>query len=204
MLPLSTLRILLVAPLLLVAAASLGIGAAIVLWGRPLVLRGSHLSWALLAISAPVALAMVILAFSLADPGVTCSTILHIAVLAFLVVGTRRLMRGYLIIGISAESFRASLQASLARLGLPFEESVVGFELKSLRETLRTRITPSLGSAHFQMASSNHPEVLEQIGERVKGFLRAESTPPAMVAPLIYGIVGLAALALAVYQAQRF
>jgi len=204
MLPLSTLRFLLVVPLLLVAAAFLGISASIILRGRPLLIRGRLLSWALLVIWAPLALAMLIIAYSVSDVSVACIAVLQIGVAALIILAARRAMRGYLIIGISENMFRESLQSALSRLGLPFQESVIGFTLPSLHETLRTSLAPRLGSAQFQMESPDHPEVLAQIAKRVEEHLRADPEPPSMVAPLIYGVAGLIVLALAAYQAGRF
>ena len=203
-LPMSTLRLLLVIPLLLVAAAFLGISAAIVLRGRPVLLGGRLSFWVIFLVTVPIALAMLVIATSISDLEVTCISILQIGVLALMIVGARRFIRGYMLIGASEETLRDSLQSALARLGLPFEESVVGFTLTSLHETLQTRIEPRLGSAQFHMKSSEHPQVLAQIAQRVAEYLRVDSEPPSMVAPLVFGVAGLVVLALAAFQAQRF
>jgi hypothetical protein len=179
----STLRVLLVIPLLLVAAAFLGISAAIILRGRPLLLRGRLLYWALFVIWAPLAVAMLLVAFSVSEAAMTCIALFQIGAAALIILAARRAMRGYLIIGISENMFRESLQSALTRLGLPFQESVIGFTLPSLHETLRTSLAPRLGSAQFQMESSGSPEVLAQIAKRVEEHLRADPEPPSMVAP---------------------
>jgi hypothetical protein len=204
MLPTATLRVLLVVPLLLVAAAFLGISGAIVVRNRPLLVRGSLLALALLLISAPIAVAVVVIAISIAEPQMTCFAVFQIGVLALMVWGAHRALRGYLVIGISEETFREALRSALARLALPFEETLVGFALTSLNETLRTSLAPRLGSAHFQMKSVGHGETLTQIARRVEEFLRVDGSPPETIAALVYGVAGIVVLVLAAFQALRF
>jgi hypothetical protein len=147
---------------------------------------------------------MLIIASSVRDAQMTCLAIAQVGVAALIILAARHAMRGYMMIGGSEDTFRGSLQSALSRLGLPFEESVIGFRLPSLHETLRTSIAPRLGTAQFLMESSDHPEILGQIAERVQEYLRADGASPSMAAIIIYGVAGLVALALAAYQAQRF
>jgi hypothetical protein len=200
----SALRVLLVVPLLLTAAAFLGISGAIVLRKRPLLIRGSLLAWGLLVVAAPIVLAMLLVANAVAEVEVTCLSALQIGVLAIMVWAAGRAMQGYLIIGTSEETFRDALRSALARLGLPFEETVMGFTLTSLHETLRTHIAPRLGSGQFQMKSSAHREIVPGIAEAVEQYLRVDTSPPEMVAAAVYGVAGLVVLVLAAFQAQRF
>jgi hypothetical protein len=203
MFPMSILRFLLVTPILLAAAFSFAISASILLRHRPVLLRGGLLVWGLLIVSAPIALAILIITASIAEAQMVCYAVLQILALAVVVAAAGRAMGGYLIIGASAETVRASVQSALSGLGLPFEESVIGFTLSSLHETLQTWIEPRLGSAQLRMKTSAHPEILAQIAERVEEYLRLRGEPPSMAAPLIFGVAGLAFLALAAYQAQR-
>jgi hypothetical protein len=194
----------LVLPLLLVAACFLGISASILVRRRPLLLRGRLITWALGAVWAPLALAIVLIAWSVREAAMTCLAMFQVGVAAAIILAARRAMRGYLVIGISEDVFREALQSALATLGLPNEETVIGFKLTSVHDTLRTSLAPRLGSAQFLMESSEHPDVLAQIARRVEEFLRLSDAPPATAPALLYGIAGLVALALAAYQAQRF
>ncbi len=203
MLPMLALRILLVAPILLVAAVFLALSGAILLRRRPIVLRGSLFTWVLFIVWAPVAVATLVVAFYTSEAEPTCLAVLQMGILLLFAVAARRFMRGYMIIGISADSLRDSVRSSLTRLGLPFEETVMGFALPLPHEMLETRIEPRLGTAQLQMNSSGRPEILKQIAQRVDEHLRLTGEGPSPVAPVIFGVAELIALALAIYQAQR-
>jgi hypothetical protein len=155
-------------------------------------LRGRLITWALFAVWAPLAVAVVLVASSVREPAMTCLAVFQVGAAAAILLAARRALRGFLVIGISGDVFRKSLQSALARLGLPYEETVIGFRLASLHDTLRTSLAPRLGSAQFLMESSEHRDVLAGIARWVEEFLRVSVAPPA-TAP-----------ALAAYQAQRF
>jgi hypothetical protein len=119
MLPTTAIRFLLVLPLLLVAASFLGISASILVRGRPLMLRGRLITWALFAVWAPLAVAVVLVASSVREPAMTCLAFSQIAVAAAIILAARRAVRGYLVIGISECVFREYSIRPLPGLGFP-------------------------------------------------------------------------------------
>ncbi len=204
MLPLSTLKILLVLPPLIVAAAFFAIGARVVIRGRPMVLRASLSAWLITLVAVPTIVVALSIGLSLSAGGVCLVGLLPAGLLAVLVVGFWRSRQGYFVIAAKEASLRAALQAALTGLGLPFEESVLGFTLPSLPDTLRVRLQPRLASADFRMKSRGHSEVLAQIAERAKGHLERHGDSDPGTAALVYGAAGLLFLVLAIYQGGRF
>ena len=195
----ATLRPLFVFPILAVAAGFLAISALVIIRNAPLVIRGSLLAWLLTVSSASLVLATIVLFAATSEPAVC----VYLIVPALIIFGAWRSTQGYLVIGVTEADLRASLQAVLSELGLPFEESILGFALTSLHNNLQVRIHPQLGTAQLRMELQGHSPELTQIARRGSHHLRHYGEAN-ITAALIYGALGLFCLALALYQAQRF
>lgn len=199
MLPLDLLRILLVAPILITAAAFLGASALVILRKSPLVIRASSMAWIVTLASAFLFLAALIFVLVTAQPAVC----ILFSLPALIVIGVWRSTRGYYILGATEAGVRASFQAALAGLGLPYEETILGFTLSSLYDDLLVRVQAPLGIAQFQMRSPGHRQELAQIAQGVKEQLRLRGEANNTAAA-IYTAAGLVFLVLALYQAGRF
>ncbi len=204
MLPLATLKVLLVVPILLVAAAFLGAGARILLRSRPWVIRASLPVWLIVVSMLPILAVVASLAASARQPALACFVSFPIVLFAFILASVRRTATGYLILGVTEGSFRASMRAALAAVGLPFEETVLGFVLPSLRDTLQARIEPRLGTAQFRLKGPGHTQTLEQIAQHVRAHLERDAASLSIGSAALYGAIGVMLLGLAFYQAQRF
>ncbi len=200
----TTLKVLLVAPPLISAAAFLATSALVIVRQRPLLLRGGLALWFMAIAVAPVIVATFLPVLSGSDPALTCLGLAEIGAFALLVAVLRRSLRGYLVIAVTEESFRAALKAALAGLGLPFEETVLGFRLSAAHDILRTRVEARLGTAQFHMKSSADSEVLGKIAERVRDHLRTDAYSASLGSALIFGATGLLFLVVVLYQAGRF
>jgi len=198
------LRILLVAPLVILAAALLVTSAWVLVRQRPLLLRSS-LVVGLIAVSmAPLALAMLLAAVSDPEPATLCSSFITGSLLALMIVAFGRATRGYTVIAVTEDSFRAAVRAALVALSIPYEETVLGFVLGTSHNTLRARIEPRIGTAQLNLKSPDTSQILPQIAGHIRDRLGADRLSMSLGSALIYGALGLLILAAAFYQASRF
>ena len=204
MLPIATLKPLLVAPILITAAAFLGASGLVILRRRPLLVRGSLLPWLIAAAILPLILAVIIFAASASDPALTCFASIQVGLLVFVIVGSRRSARGYIAVAVTGVSLRSALRAALAELDMPFEETMLGFSLRTIHNEVRTRYEPRLGTGQFLLESPANSEVLPRIAKRVRHQLEADFQSASYGSAAIYGVFGLITLILAFYQAARF
>jgi len=203
MLPTSILKVLLVLPPLITAFAFLAIGALAGIRKRPLVFRATAAAWLVTIAAAPVLLAVVFL-FTEA-PGAICSpAFFFVVLLAVILFAVWRPSAGYVVVAVSEHSFQAGLQAALEGLGLPFQESLLGFTLPSLHDTLQARAYPNLLSAYFRMRSPENNHICSQIAERFRDYVRHHGEGKTYSAALLYGGAGLVFLLITLYQVGRF
>ena len=203
MLPMTTLKPLLVAPILISAGAFLAASALVITRARPLLLRGSQLMWVVAAASLPLVIAAIVLASSVPDPAVTCFASVQVALLLLMVAAIRRTAGGYTVLGVTGESLRAALRAAIADLGIPFEETMLGFSLGAMHSRLRTKYEPRLGAALLQLEPPGGSGVLKQIAKRVNHYLQADRHSVSLGSAALYGVFGLFMLVLALYQSSR-
>ena len=199
MLPLAPLRILLVAPILFSAFYFLAIGALLFIRATPLMVRATLIAWIITTVTAPLIVATLVFYFSTSDPAVC----ILLALPALIIFGIWRSTQGYVVIGVTEADLRASLQAALDGVGLPYEESILGFALISLQDNLRVRMSAPLGTAQFQMSSPGHSQELAQIAQGVRDYLHRYAEANQATA-LLFGLAGLVCLVLAIYQVERF
>jgi hypothetical protein len=198
------LKVLLVVPILLSAALLLTLSALILLRKRPILLRGSVFAWTVTAATGLVILSLVIFLISAAEASITCVGIVQILILLILIATIQRRVKGYFLVGTSISSFRQALHTALNELNLPFEETILGFNLPSLDDRLVASIAPRLGTAQIHLEGNINTTILDDIARRVDGYLRRTYGSQNEMAAFIYGAAGLVFLALTIYQWARF
>ena len=203
MLPMTILKPLLVAPILIIASASLVASALVITRARPLLLRSSQLMWVVAAEFLPLAIAVIVFARSVRDPAVTCFASTQVGLLLLMFAAIRRTAGGYTVLGVTGESLRAALRAAIADLDMPFEETMLGFNLGAIHSQLRTRYEPRLATALLQLAPAGGSGVLTQIAERANRHLQADRQSASLGSAALYGLFGLITLVLAFYQFAR-
>ena len=204
MLPNAALRLLFVAPILIIAAAFLGVSALVILRGRPLIVKGSLFPWLIAASILPLVAAVIVIALSASDPTTTCMATLQAGILVLFIVGARRSTHGYIVVAVTGESLRSALRGAIADLNFPFEETILGFSLGTIHNTVRTRYEPRLGAAQIWLEAQGSSEVLSQIANRVRDHLQADYQSASYGSAALYGALGLITLILALYQSSRF
>jgi hypothetical protein len=198
-LPLPLLRLLLVSPLLAVAGAFITMGSLVVVRDSALVLRARTLSWLITVPTLSLVLATIVFFLATREPSV-CVLLLLPALIIFV---AWRSMRGYFMIAVTEADVRASLQAALGELDLPFEESILGFSLVSLGDNLQVRVHPQLGVAQLGMARAGQSPELDRIAASARSFLRRDRDAYVPTAVGL-AVAGLVLLLLSIYQARRF
>jgi len=106
-----------------------------------------------------------------------------------------RQFRGYWVFGATEATFRQGLHSVLHEIGLPFEESVAGFSLPSLDDTLHVSIQPWMGRADFRMRSGRHGEELKQIVRALRTYLRSAPGQTTILIFVVYAAIGFLAVA---------
>jgi hypothetical protein len=203
MLPIATLKPLLVAPILISTAAFLSAGALVFIRSSPLVLPGSLFPWLIAATFLPLILAVVMFAFAASDPTMTCFAFFQVPLFVLIIFSAKRSTRGYIVLAVTGESLRSALRAAIAELDAGFEETMLGFSLGAIHNMLRTRYEARLGTAQFLLDSPGNPEVLSQIATRVRHHLQADHQSVSQGSAALYGVFGLIMLILALYQSAR-
>ncbi len=202
MLPL--LKVLLVVPIVLAAALMLTLSALILFRKRPILLRGSVFTWTVGVTTGLVIISLVIFLITLADASLTCVGIVQILILLILIVTVQRRVKGYFLVGTTVTAFRQALHTALNELNLPFEETILGFNLPSVQNRLVTSIAPRLGTAQMHLEEKINSTVLDDIAHRVDGYMRRTYGTQSETAAFLYGASGLVFLVLAIYQWGRF
>jgi hypothetical protein len=80
-----------------------------------------------------------------------------------IIVITLRVMRGYMVIGITPDSLRGALQSALQRLDIPYQESLSRFQLTSIGADLQVSINDSLDIAYISVNKRQHKPILKRI-----------------------------------------
>jgi len=87
------------------------------------------------------------------------SHILFVCLLVFFWI----LMKGYMAIGVSDDSFRDAIHFSLKRINQPFEEKLSAIKLTAINANLQIAIQPWVGSAQIRLKQSKDTKLLAEI-----------------------------------------
>lgn len=102
-------------------------------------------------------------------------------------------MRGFLATGVTDESFRAALHATLDKLNLSYQEQLSKISLTHLGGYLQVVIQPWVGAGQVKYksaGSSEHNKVLFDIMSGVSQYYDEYGIKPRYNAPLFYIIFG--------------
>jgi len=100
-------------------------------------------------------------------------------------------MRGYLVYGITEDSFRNALNDALERLNLPHEESLSRIRLPGLGADLQVSLQSWMGQGQLRIRPSRHAPTLDKIAACMKEYLATAPVQTNMLMPLYYVVSGL-------------
>ncbi len=184
------------APLLfaLIAFYFLFIGVKVVISKRPLFIPSKYF------------FALMVFAFSLITVNIflkdlsgksriifMISPILFICLLVYFWI----LMKGYMAIGVSDDSFSDALHFSLKRINQPFEEKLSAIRLTAINANLQIAIQSWTGSAQLRFKQSKDTKLLKEIIAGMNEYYIKNHIKPNNVTSIFYILLGVFMLVLA-------
>lgn len=200
MLLLGAAAVLMAATTAIMAGTLLGVG----LWGfikkRPMLFPARVLFWPALLFCLP--LTLVVLRFAWDARGLLqvfglVWAGLQISVFGLLVVIYRRQMTGYLVFGISDDTFRPALVYALRQLQWPYQETVAKFRLTELEADVQAVVAEWMGSAQIRIKQPQHAARTKTIAAAMDAFYQVTPVKLNTFSFTLYVILGVAMLALA-------
>lgn len=200
MLPISTFQKIISITPFIIAAAFMAVSVWIIRRNQPFLFRSILLPW-LMALAILPVIGVFLYIVLTDEPAAICSVMyVPIIVIASIAFGFWRLSAEYTVIAASEGSLRAAVVAALQQLGVPFEETLLGFYLPNLYDTLQVKFSPLMDTAQIRMKSRGNIESLSKIIQAVREHLAGEAS---ITIALIYGGLGILCLILAIYQYNR-
>lgn len=115
-----------------------------------------------------------------------------------------RLLRGYMVLGVTDESFRQALYSVLKDLKLPFEERLSKLRLTSLDADLEANINAWMGTANIRIKQHEHQKTLDQIADALRNYFAGSYVSINMLTCVYNIIFGVMILVMAVFFAFYF
>lgn len=173
----------------------LGIGIRVLAAQRPFVLNARWLLGFIVIAFSP----MVII--SLNRYSKSENSILLINILTFLVVTLflAITMKGYVIIGVTDESFRKATYTVLRQLNIAFEEILGHIRLTSHNLELQAAVQSWTGTAQLKVRQPNGKSVLDKLARGIVAYYQSHGSKINPIAPIFYIFIGLLMLALAIF-----
>ena len=106
-------------------------------------------------------------------------------------------MRGYMVYGVSAESFGASLRKVLEKLNLPFQESFSSIRLQSVGADLQASVQSWMGTAQLRIKPQKQEATLRAIAGALRGEFAGTQAQASLTIFIFYVLAGLFMLATA-------
>ncbi len=103
-------------------------------------------------------------------------------------------MKGYMVLGVTDDSFRKALHASLEKNGLPFEEELSCVTLTSLDTKLHVALQSWVGAGQIKMGKEAGRGLLPKIVSGMEEFFESDGSKPHLVTSVFYIIIGVSLL----------
>jgi len=114
------------------------------------------------------------------------SPILFVCLLVFFWI----LMKGYMAIGVSDDSFRDAIHFSLKRINQPFEEKLSAIKLTAINTILQIAIQSWIGSAQLRLKQSKDTKLLTEIIAGMNEYYINNNIKPNNVISTFYILIG--------------
>ena len=175
------------------AMYTFGIGLSGFIRKRPLVFASRQLMWFMFAVFAPaiVMIFSILLEsrnfLSLLSVGMS---IFQLGIMAIMVFILWRQMSGYMIFGVSDETFREALTNALNKLNLPFQETVSKIKLTSIDADLQAMVASWMGTAQIRIKQWQHIRYAKDIAKAMDEYYKTNAVKVNYVAFTTYLLLG--------------
>jgi hypothetical protein len=175
------------------AVYTAGIGLRGLITKRPLVFAYRQYMWFMLAVFAPTIILLFILFFedikhiSFFSVGMSIFSIVMTALTFFILW---RQMSGYVIFGVSDDTFREALTNALDKLNLPYQETVSKIKLTSVDADLQATVASWMGTAQIRIKQWQHVRYAKDIANAMDDYYKNNGVKVNNIAFVIYLIFG--------------
>ena len=172
----------------------LGIGIRVMAARRPLLL---HTRWLLGFVAIAFSPAIVFWLNTSSESG-NPIMLVNILVLFVVFVFLAIVIKGYIVMGITDESFRAAIHNALQALNITFEETIGHIKLTSHNLELQVAVQSWVGSAQLKMKGSNGKPVLNEIVKAVSRYYQTHETKTNNMTAIFYLVLGVLMLVMGI------
>lgn len=197
------LKLSFLAPIVILGTLSVTVGALILLRRRPLVINGLVTAWGLILSAVSINLGFFALSIRETLSALLCYSIFILLVQVAAYAAAVRAMRGIFIFGISPEDYRAAIRAALEAVGMPYTETILGYDFSEHPGRLRGPLAQKLGTAQLRLEGVEQAGLQKSIAAQLKVHFEKHRGDYSLQSALIYGGFGIFGLLLAVYQWGR-
>ena len=187
-----------------------GIGLSGFIRKRPLVFASRQMMWFMFAMFAPTIIMLFNILFedrkyfSLFLVGMS---IFQIGMMALAVFVLWRQMSGYMIFGVSDETFREALANALNKLNLPYQETVSKIKLTSIDADLQAVVASWMGTAQIRMKQQQHIHYAKDIANAMDDYYKNNVVKVnnfAFIFYLIFGVLMVVFVSFAMFSGFLF
>jgi len=107
------------------------------------------------------------------------------------------LMKGYMAIGVSDDSFRDAIHFSLKKINQPFEEKLSTIKLTAINANLQISIQSWISSAQLRLKQSKDTKLLAEIVMGMNEYYIKNDIKPNNVTSIFYILIGVLMLVFA-------
>ena len=182
----------------LMATCMLAVALRVLVTKKPFLFPGRWLFWLMLVMFA--ALLANHLNMFLRYPSERLNVLLLLTPLMLLagLVFMWVMMSGYMVLGVSSESFREALHVVLRRLDMEFTESLSHIELPQVGVKLHVAIQSGVGMGQIKVKPARERQVLKRVVRELVNYFWATDTPVKYMSVWMYMISGIFCAAAAV------
>jgi hypothetical protein len=166
------------------------------LWGllnrRPLVFPARQLMWFLLLCYLPITVQSFVPLLNSrghVEPFFIFLPFVQITMIVLLVFVFWRQMTGYMIFGVSDDTFRDGLISALTKLNLPFKETISKIKLTELDADLQASVASWMGTAQIRMKQPQHLHYAQEIAGEMSVYYKNNQVKVQKITFIIYLLV---------------
>lgn len=174
------------------------------LWGltkkRPLVFPARQLMWFILAMYVPATIQSFVPFFTFSGRSESSIfnsgfwiffPVFQVVMMVLLIYVFWRQMTGYMIFGVSDDTFRNALTSALNKLNLPFQETISKIKLTGIDADLQAAVAAWMGTAQIRIKQREHVHYTKEIANAMDEYYKANAVKVNNIAFIVYLLLGI-------------